>query len=809
MSEPTEPAPPAEPLIDLVRRKVRADESLNPTVADAILRAFGDSSAPGSPESPVMSEIFLRSVTVHGFRGIGPTTRLSIQPSLGLTLIVGRNGSGKSSFAEAAEFALTGNNQRWANRSKIWQTGWRNLHDGAAPQIDIELQTQGADNPVTLTGRWDEGAELSAGRWTTRRGEGAPEPLDRTPLTRPLELFRPFLSYSELGALIDGSPSGMYDALHSLLGLDDLTDAVTTLSRRRLDLDNARKAVKRDREVLLTELSDIDDERARRVGALLDAPTTDFEAVSGIVLGRTETSGSGAVLSAVAAVQLPPEQVARQAHRRLFDATHKLAELATTEAESGARLVQLLDSAAVYAGDDDCECPVCGVGRLDRAWRERTRATVTRIREHTAALDTARREHTAALTEVRQLIQPIPPALTAAAADDTSEGSVFDSRDTVTAWQAWADLATADPAHLIEQLPNRFRTVNAALSRLREHARAELAKLDDAWSPLARRIAAWVDDASAGADNAAELKVVKAAEAWIKGAAAQLRNERMRPITEMSQQVWTTLRQQSNVELGGVSLLGNASSRKVELDVTVDGVAGAALGVMSQGELHALGLSLFLPRATAPESPFRFLMIDDPVQSMDPAKVDGLARVLDEVARTRQVIVFTHDLRLSEAVRRLRIPATVLDVLRRERSEVEVRTSADPVRAYIDDARALSLTRGLPREHAREMIALCCRSAIESACTARVRRLFGENGFPQDAIEEQLDATERTVPKLALAMLLDRHRESEVLDMMDREIAPWASQVVKTCNSGAHGCSHDDLGDLINRAERITKWISR
>ncbi|WP_280383895.1 AAA family ATPase [Nocardia wallacei] len=807
MSEPIEPAPPAEPLIDLVRREVHADESLNPIVAEAILRAFGDSGAPGSPESHAVSEMFLRSITVHGFRGIGPRTRLSIQPSLGLTLIVGRNGSGKSSFAEAAEFALTGNNQRWANRSKIWQTGWRNLHDGATPQIDIELQGQGADNPVTITGQWDESAELSAGRWTTQRGERAPEPLDRTPLTRPLELFRPFLSYSELGALIDGSPSGMYDALHSLLGLDDLTDAVTKLSRRRLELDNARKAVKRERELLLTELSAIDDERAQRVGALLRAPTIDFDAVSGIVLGRTETSGSGAVLSAVAAVQLPPEQVARQAHRRLFDATHKLADLATAEAESGAQLVQLLESAATYAGDEDCDCPVCGVGRLDGAWRERTRVTVTRIREHTAALDTARREHTAALTDVRRLIQPIPAALTAAA-DDTSEGAL-DSHDTVTAWHAWAELATADPAHLIKQLPDRFRTVDAALSRLREHARAELAKLDGAWSPLARRIAAWVDNATADANNAAELRVVKAAETWIKGAAAQLRNERMRPITEMSQQVWTTLRQQSNVELGGVCLKGNASSRKVELDVTVDGVAGAALGVMSQGELHALGLSLFLPRATAPESPFRFLMIDDPVQSMDPAKVDGLARVLDEVARTRQVIVFTHDLRLSEAVRRLRIPATVLDVLRRERSEVEVRTTADPVRAYIDDARALSLTRGLPREHAREMIALCCRSAIESACTARVRRLFGENGFPQDAIEEQLDATERTIPKLALAMLLDRHRESEVLSMMDREIAPWASQVVRTCNTGAHGCGHDDLGDLINRTERITKWINR
>jgi wobble nucleotide-excising tRNase len=59
------------------------------------------------------------------------------------------------------------------------------------------------------------------------------------------------------------------------------------------------------------------------------------------------------------------------------------------------------------------------------------------------------------------------------------------------------------------------------------------------------------------------------------------------------------------------------------VDVTIDGVEGAALGVMSQGELHAIALSLFLPRATMPESPFRFVVIDDPVQSMDPRAWTG------------------------------------------------------------------------------------------------------------------------------------------------------------------------------------------
>lgn len=92
------------------------------------------------------------------------------------------------------------------------------------------------------------------------------------------------------------------------------------------------------------------------------------------------------------------------------------------------------------------------------------------------------------------------------------------------------------------------------------------------------------------------------------------------------------------------------------------GSDSSALGVMSQGELHARALSLFLPRATLPASTFRFLVIDDPVQSMDQARVDGLAKVLDHVARDRQVIVLTHDDRLPESVRRLIIEARVIGV---------------------------------------------------------------------------------------------------------------------------------------------------
>ncbi|MFH9470381.1 hypothetical protein ACH4LT_24340 [Streptomyces clavifer] len=44
--------------------------------------------------------VFLRSISAAGWRGIGPATTLELRPEAGLTVIAGRNGSGKSSFAE-------------------------------------------------------------------------------------------------------------------------------------------------------------------------------------------------------------------------------------------------------------------------------------------------------------------------------------------------------------------------------------------------------------------------------------------------------------------------------------------------------------------------------------------------------------------------------------------------------------------------------------------------------------------------------------------------------------------------------------
>ena len=55
---------------------------------------------PSSSEIQDPPAAFLKSVTVQGFRGIGKKVTLELPPGPGLTVVIGRNGSGKSSFAE-------------------------------------------------------------------------------------------------------------------------------------------------------------------------------------------------------------------------------------------------------------------------------------------------------------------------------------------------------------------------------------------------------------------------------------------------------------------------------------------------------------------------------------------------------------------------------------------------------------------------------------------------------------------------------------------------------------------------------------
>src|SRR5687767_14895149 len=107
---------------------------------EALLLNGESTTEPIETDAPIArTSAYLTSLTVQGFRGIGPRQTLSFTPGPGLTIVIGRNGSGKSSFAEALEVLFTGDSKRWSDRSKIWKEGWRSLHQAHPAGIEAEV----------------------------------------------------------------------------------------------------------------------------------------------------------------------------------------------------------------------------------------------------------------------------------------------------------------------------------------------------------------------------------------------------------------------------------------------------------------------------------------------------------------------------------------------------------------------------------------------------------------------------------------------------------------------------------------------
>ena len=237
---------------------------------------------------------------------------------------------------------------------------------------------------------------------------------------------------------------------------------------------------------------------------------------------------------------------------------------------------------------------------------------------------------------------------------------------------------------------------------------------------------------------------------------------------------------------------------------------GAALGVMSQGELHAMALSLFLPRATLPASPFRFVVIDDPVQAMDPARVDGLARVLARVATERQVVVFTHDDRLADAVRRLQLPARILEVRRAEQSAVTVTAARNPITAALDDAGyLLTQAAGITDDVRVRVVPGLCRQALEAACIDATRKRRLGRGDRHSDVEDILTNTTKLLPRLALALFDDPTKGGDVYTRVNNARGHQYGDTVRAVNEGAHGKPVTmPLQDLVARTRTLANWVA-
>jgi hypothetical protein len=688
----------------------------------------------------------------------------------------------------------------------VWRDGWRNLHHPEAA-VRATLLVEGETSPCVVSRRWEEGAPIEAAAATVEIAGREKADLDSLGWTAALRTHRPFLSYNELGSLLDEGPSKLYDALSAILGLEDLVLAQGLLQEARRSREKAHKDAAEARNNLLARLRETDDERAQKVVAAIEGKEWDLPAVEA-VLAASGPVGPGPtdadVLRGLANIEPPDASRVAAVAREMREAEALVAQASGTAASRSRDAAKLIELAlAFHEAHGDGDCPVCGgKNALDKSWDKKQKAAVQRLREAAGEAEAAHERAEAARRGWEDLAVLKPESLQRA-------GEVgLDLSELVGALEVWVRARSISGlGELARHVETASAPLRQAVGRLRDAARAQLARKEDAWRPMALEVAAWLAAAKEVAHGAAGLDRLKPAETWLKKAAAGIRDDRFGPIAERAAGIWERLRQQSHVELGRIQLTGDGTRRRVVLDVTVDGVAGAALGVMSQGELHSLALSLFIPRATLPESPFRFIVIDDPVQSMDPSRVEGLARVLESASLDRQVVVFTHDDRLPEAVRRLDIAAEILEVTRREGSVVELRRSLDPVGRYLEDALAVAGTAGLPSTTAGQVVPGLCRLALEAACMEVVRRRRLQRGEAHAVVESALGQAGRLDRLAALAVFDDMGRAAQVGEKLAKDAGAPLAECYNRCAAAGEDIAPAEAVELVRRASQLAAWL--
>jgi hypothetical protein len=184
---------------------------------------------------------------------------------------------------------------------------------------------------------------------------------------------------------------------------------------------------------------------------------------------------------------------------------------------------------------------------------------------------------------------------------------------------------------------------------------------------------------------------------------------------------------------------------------------------------------------------------------MDPSKVEGLAEVLDDLARTRQVIVFSHDDRLAQAARRLPHPPTILTVGRGSRSQVVVRSLSRPAQRCLEDAYALLEDTGVGDGIKRRVLPGVLRQAVETAAWDRHSTDRLRAGDRLDAVQEGWEKADRTRLRIELAV------GTPVQVWLGRD--PKRGRALHTCNAGTHAGVTSDLEEAYRDVQNLVRAI--
>ncbi|MEK7753520.1 MAG: hypothetical protein AAB654_16470, partial [Acidobacteriota bacterium] len=341
-----------------------------------------------------------------------------------------------------------------------------------------------------------------------------------------------------------------------------------------------------------------------------------------------------------------------------------LAAAATTAAYSSDILA--FWEAGLHLAQEDGRCPMCESPTLTARQRETLQSRVAahkQVIEANHRLKTVTAQALSALESLERPVRETTIAELLPAEWETLAGLMKGAEETLEKFRAahWAQAESGrklgeSVRAAVEEITRAPEALTAAIERHVEAARAYQAGWDEFARVLTERIGnsdlvGQIDSVGKAMKSAGAIQVLAVYETVLESAKALMQ------LTESYlQKKQTELLKQRGKEVQNLYDLLNPGapvgfddmepgSDQIKLHARSFGVRMSAAANLSECQLNCLGLSVSIMKATTPGSPFGFIVLDDPVQSMDDAHCEAflgsiLPYLMDHCGK--QVILLSH-----------------------------------------------------------------------------------------------------------------------------------------------------------------------
>ena len=710
-----------------------------------ILGADGAAESGTSVSESSGEQWYLSRVDVQGHVGIGEATvSLDFVPVPGITVVTAPNGTGKTSIVHGIRRCV-------GNDSRTDDVLEGNLHHEIR-EITVAITDGIRTARLRCSGKsaavWDEddgGASAFPSSWS-----------------RSYSRYQPVLLYPEIGEIIT-DPGNLHDFLKGAISVDVLQE----LQRRIDDQRGKSRASTTTLKKLRTDAVDLlQGDEWSGIKSLVDGcaeiPTSSQKASVVAALAGLVTQASRAIPEIIEVAELPSydeptavlieafatarsgvaaeSQVLRDVLRNLREAGNLLADARSTD-----------------------RCPVCGA--IGQRWDEVAQEQERALSELLSTYDKAKEVLEARINAIVGVLPKAPAVLDVL----TSLGDLeVDATGLKGRWElVWGnavalkvdDLTVDSVDTLINSISGVRKDRNALVVRLDTLRTAQTGQ--DARLKVA--VETWLENADVAKDEIARRDPADTLKRWIDSQIKSTRDLLFQPISDGAKEIWNCLNPESDLSLTGLGIAGGTQrQQRILPGLEIGGVTvptdAEGVRVLSTGQRNALSLATYLPRSAQSASPFRFLVLDDPIQAFDGSRVNYLAVRLCELAKTHQVVIFTHDERLWNELCALSTNARRVVLRRRADGQskievIEATSAGDVLLGELSKTLAIyeqGNPSGATEEAVTALTLAVCRQALDAEMVQQLGVLGRRAGKAPEVISEDVDKSSKTHERLGV-----------------------------------------------------------